>query len=153
MKNSERHWKLIDRWDISKLSDLAQYCQNHLTKLPPNAIVLLQGPMAAGKSEMVRQLMHALDSKATSSSPTYALHHRYQVQQKKIDHWDLHRLSGEDELESSGFWDLLASADSTVFIEWAEKLKEEWLPRDRAIFKIDFEVHEHSREISVYQAA
>jgi tRNA threonylcarbamoyladenosine biosynthesis protein TsaE len=108
--------------------------------------------MGAGKSEMVRQFVLLLDSEVKSASPTFALHHRYALENHRIDHWDLYRLVDEDELEASGFWDLLNAGDTMVFVEWAEKIPVEWLPENRMTIKIEFHVQDDFREISVYQA-
>jgi tRNA threonylcarbamoyl adenosine modification protein YjeE len=102
--------------------------------LAPRQIVLLSGPMGAGKTALVAAVAEALgpreDQELGVCSPTFAIHNRYETARGAIDHFDLYRVEGEADLESTGLWDLLASAGpQLVFIEWPERINENDLPR------------------------
>lgn len=99
-------------------------------------IVLLNGPMGAGKTQIVQFIVEALGGKA-SQSPTYTIHHAYRLTNQKIDHLDLYRIKSEGDLEATGFWDILDSQQGLVLIEWADRLSGEWWPKDWAVAQFD----------------
>lgn len=92
-------------------------------------MLLLEGPVGAGKTELVKRLTQHLRLPETAS-PSFAIHHRYESEASSvaIDHVDLYRVESEDDLESTGFWDLFASEEGLVVIEWSDRLNFEVLP-------------------------
>ena len=70
-----------------------------------------------------------------------------------MDHWDLFRLQGEDELESAGFCDQFSlpvhKITPLVLVEWPEKVSQEWWPNDWKIISMNFTVQPHSRRIEI----
>lgn len=129
--------------DISELNLFAKELQSLLSR---DAVVLLSGEMGAGKTELVKQWAGIFQCQAVAS-PTFAFHHHYQGS-ISFDHWDLFRTENEDELESTGFWELLQTK-SLVFVEWPEKLNLKHLPLGRDIYKIHIEMHGKLREIQL----
>lgn len=112
------------------------------------SIVLLSGPMGAGKTEFVKTFCH-LKGLEHIASPTFAIHHHYENSNVSVDHLDLYRIEGEDELEGTGFWDLFSQDKAVIFIEWPEKMDTTQLPQDWDTFKIHFDkVDGETREIS-----
>jgi tRNA threonylcarbamoyladenosine biosynthesis protein TsaE len=95
--------------------------------LSDKTIVALQGPMGVGKTEFVKHLCGKFRSDVVAS-PTFAVHHRYSSLRGAIDHLDLYRLENEDDLETTGFWDLLSADTGLIFIEWPEKMNLDHLP-------------------------
>lgn len=106
-------------------------------------LVLLSGPMGAGKTEFVKSFCHALGIKSVAS-PTFAIHHRYKGDQS-VDHFDLCRLENEDQLESTGFWDLLSYPEGYIFIEWFERLDLKLLPRQIPTYQINIALNDQKR--------
>lgn len=146
---------LVHNWQVKNLEDLKQVVYVCKLVMPNPAIVLLQGPMGIGKTQWVQ-----FWCEKNVTSPTYALHHSYQLATgAELEHFDLYRLQSEDDLESTGFWDLIQDDSSWVFIEWPERLQIQHLPLHRPRFLIDFkwvenksaEVPKRVREISLYQ--
>ena len=86
-------------------------------------VVLLSGPMGAGKTTLVGEIVHILCPSAMPSSPTYTVINQYAP---NIFHADLYRLwesgSLENVLESTGLLDLCVDGNY-VFIEWPNGLK------------------------------
>ena len=93
-------------------------------------LILLSGPMGAGKTQLVRWILQELGSRE-GASPTFNIHHRYQTPQMWVDHFDLYRLQSDQELESTGFWDILSESDNLAIIEWADRLPPEAFPQAR----------------------
>lgn len=94
----------------------------------PQNLLLLKGPLGVGKTEFVRMLAEELSLKDVAS-PSFAIHHRYENDQGvSVDHVDLYRLKNEEDLESTGFWDLFAQPRGIVAIEWSDRLNSDFLP-------------------------
>jgi tRNA threonylcarbamoyladenosine biosynthesis protein TsaE len=87
-------------------------------------LVLLVGEVGSGKTEFLKHLMKkfGVDSIA---SPTFSLHHRYQVKGGlHFVHVDLYRLKSEEDLESTGFWDLFENQNSVILVEWSNLIND-----------------------------
>jgi len=148
-------WKLSLQADISTLPQLHQVCTQFIPEIDGQVVFLLVGEMGSGKTEFVKQLLTLYLSRDVSieiASPSYALHHQYKDQLHQVEHWDLYRLTSEDDLESVGFWESFEQKNLSL-IEWADKLNFSWLPRNRKYIKINFKHTGDLREIFVYQAA
>ena len=113
---------------VVSLVDLESFWRQLLPQLGPQSIVLLRGDVGAGKTTSVQLIAQLLGMKNVQS-PSFAIHLRYENSQGRcLDHVDLYRLKDDDDLESSGFWDLFAQKESLVIIEWAQRLSYEYLP-------------------------
>jgi tRNA threonylcarbamoyladenosine biosynthesis protein TsaE len=87
--------------------------------LPEGSLVLLTGPMGAGKTTLVKFLAEALGFGGEVTSPTYTLIHEYPTPQGPIVHIDAYRLADQEELFSLGLEDYLPEA-RCVLIEWGK---------------------------------
>jgi tRNA threonylcarbamoyladenosine biosynthesis protein TsaE len=114
--------------NIKDLQDLKKFWASFLPHLDGRCILLLSGDVGAGKTTSVQIIADLLGLKNVQS-PSFAIHLRYEnTQGKSMDHIDLYRLKDEDDLESSGFWDIFAQKSGLVVIEWAQRLDYDYLP-------------------------
>jgi tRNA threonylcarbamoyladenosine biosynthesis protein TsaE len=96
----------------------------------------MSGEVGAGKTTSVQFIAEMLGMRDVQS-PSFAIHLRYEnAQGRSLDHLDLYRLKDDDDLESSGFWDLFAQQNSLIIIEWADRLNTEYLPMNWQKIKI-----------------
>lgn len=135
---------------IHSLSELKTFWQSLLPALKDRSILLLSGDVGAGKTTSVQMIAELLGMKDVQS-PSFAIHLRYENSDGRVlDHLDLYRLKDDDDLESSGFWDLFSQDQSLVIIEWANRLDADYLPMNWQKVKVDFtKVSETDRRLVV----
>ncbi|MGH0029534.1 MAG: tRNA (adenosine(37)-N6)-threonylcarbamoyltransferase complex ATPase subunit type 1 TsaE [Myxococcota bacterium] len=110
------------------------------------AVVALSGPLGAGKTLFVKGLAEGLGlDPAAVSSPTFVIANEYPLPDaagRVLAHVDLYRLTGEAELEATGFLDWLVPGN-VVAVEWSDRLPGA-LPADRLEIRIE-KTHEGSQ--------
>jgi tRNA threonylcarbamoyladenosine biosynthesis protein TsaE len=88
--------------------------------LAPGSLVLLCGPLGAGKTVLAGGIARALGVEDTIISPTYTIVADYPGR-IPLAHVDLYRIDGEAQLDGLGLDDLIGGPGVTV-VEWGEKL-------------------------------
>lgn len=123
---------------IKTLADGRAWVRNHRSLWDRAGLVLLSGPMGAGKTQLVQWMLEELGSKE-ASSPTFSIHQRYTSKERTVDHFDLYRLKSDDELDSCGYWEMVAERDNLVLVEWADRLPLDVYPanRSRLVLSVD----------------
>ena len=94
-------------------------------QLNPQSIVLLQGPIGAGKTSFVKGIAKGLSISEDITSPTFALSHHYRSGKIPLIHLDLYRLensSSAKEVFLSEEEEALESK-AILVIEWPELIE------------------------------
>lgn len=142
---------LLKRIRTNSLIEFQQSAQEIRKILTDKSVVAFDGPLGAGKTEMVRAFC-ALEKAPGVSSPTFAIHQRYQGAIRAIDHLDLYRLKSEAELEGTGFWDFFSDESGWIFIEWSERMNLEQIPFDWDLFWVEIKkTSDSSRVIEIFK--
>jgi tRNA threonylcarbamoyladenosine biosynthesis protein TsaE len=84
----------------------------------PGQLILLRGPLGAGKSVLARGFAAGMGVSDWRGSPTFTLINEYDAQ-PSLYHIDLYRLERED-IEALGLEEYVRP-DSVVLVEWADR--------------------------------
>jgi tRNA threonylcarbamoyladenosine biosynthesis protein TsaE len=117
----------MDTWQWSSMGQTRNWVTSFCQELKPPCLVLLSGTLGAGKTQMVKWFMQELKVDG-AVSPTFAIHQQYESSVGTVDHIDLYRLQSDLDLESSGVMDLLSRGQGLIFVEWADRLPENFWP-------------------------
>ena len=98
-----------------------EYGRQLAKELKSGSVVAFFGGMGMGKTQMVRGIAAGLGLDAEVSSPTFALVHDYGGQPPLV-HFDMYRVTGWEDLYSTGYFDYL-DAGCILVIEWAENIQ------------------------------
>lgn len=85
------------------------------------ALVLLEGPLGAGKTVLAKGIARGLGIQEQIISPTYTIVSEYRSGSVPLHHVDLYRIEGNEQMENLGLEDILRGT-SIVVVEWGEKL-------------------------------
>lgn len=106
---------------VSKsVADTEKLAARLAEKLRGGEVIAFTGSMGMGKTAFTRGLVEALGGGDVVSSPTFALVNEYAAR-LTVQHFDMYRVSGWDDLYSTGFFDYL-DTDSVLVIEWSENI-------------------------------
>ncbi|MBR3439757.1 MAG: tRNA (adenosine(37)-N6)-threonylcarbamoyltransferase complex ATPase subunit type 1 TsaE, partial [Clostridia bacterium] len=110
-------------------------------------VVALFGDLGAGKTAFTRGLVRGYGIQCRVSSPTFAIVNEYKENNKTIYHFDMYRISGIDDLYSTGYFDYLDS-NAVIVVEWSENILSV-LPDDCIRVYIEKNENENERIIRI----
>ena len=111
-------------WALETLETTRALGRSLARELPDGAILLLSGPLGAGKTSLVQGLAEGLGISEPITSPTFALAQHYPQGHPQLVHLDLYRLehtASADELFLQEEEEARA-AGALMAVEWPERL-------------------------------
>jgi len=134
--------------DLSSENKTEELAKKISKKLKPKDIIYLYGEMGVGKTTFVRYLINEFQKKnklqiTEVTSPTFNILCEYDINQIKINHYDLFRLKSKEEIINL---DLFNDISNTItFIEWPQIIDKKL---DNLI-ELDFKYEENHQKRSV----
>ena len=135
---------------LKNTSETISFGKDFVKKLKPKSIILLKGPIGAGKTSFVQGIGQGLRIKEPITSPTFALSHHYPTGLMHLIHMDLYRIENclsarelfieeEEELEIN---------NGILIIEWPELIE----PLLETFWKIEISyAFEDGRNLNIYE--
>ena len=90
------------------------------SRLKAGDVVVLEGELGAGKSELARGIARGLGVTETVTSPSFTILNVYESGRCPLYHFDWYRLESEVELYELGMDEYLGG-DGIAVVEWAER--------------------------------
>ena len=138
----------MDALTLNSPAELERYGETLARDLPFGAVLILSGPMGAGKTTLTKGIARGLEFAGEVTSPTYTYIHQYPTPQGELVHIDAYRLEDARSLWRMGLAELLETARLTV-IEWGEAL----IPDFERVTVLRLAILESGREISLERFA
>ena len=94
-----------DKIELSSEKNIEELAGKFLNKIKPGDIIFLYGEIGVGKTTFVRYLVNNFQKEnkleiTEVTSPTFNLLSEYQINQIKINHYDLFRLKSPEEINN-----------------------------------------------------
>lgn len=127
----------MESYISESLAETEEIASKIAERAKKSGFLALYGGMGMGKTAFVRGLVKALAPECLDlvHSPTFAIVNEYRGRETNIFHFDLYRLTDEDDLYSTGFYDYIEQ-DGITITEWSE-LFEESIPENALKIKIE----------------
>ncbi len=109
-------------------------------------VIAFRGGLGAGKTTFTRGLSLGLGLGDDVTSPTFALVNEYRGENISLIHFDMYRINGGADLETTGFYDYM-DEDTVIAVEWSENIAGE-LP-ENCIFIDIKRVDDNTRAITL----
>ena len=116
-----------DRIDLSSEKETEELASTFLKKIKPGCFIFLYGEIGVGKTTFIRYLVNQFQKLnkleiTEVTSPTFNLLNEYQINDFKINHYDLFRLKSTEEIKNL---DLFEDNKNTItLVEWPQIIKE-----------------------------
>ena len=110
---------------VETLTETLQFGKQFAKELTPKSIVLLKGPIGAGKTSFVQGIARGLSIPEDITSPTFALSHHYTSGKTPLIHLDLYRLKNTSSAKEVFFSEEEEALQSKAIlvIEWPELIE------------------------------
>ena len=139
-----------DKIELSSEKNIEELAGKFLNKIKPGDIIFLYGEIGVCKTTFVRYLVNKFQKEnkleiTEVTSPTFNLLSEYQINQIKINHYDLFRLKSSEEIINL---DLFGdSKNSITLIEWPQMIKEK--PKNLIELYFEYEKNHQTRSIQI----
>ena len=136
--------------DLSSENKTKELAIQILERLKVGDIIFLYGEIGVGKTTFVKYLINAFQRKnnlklSEVTSPTFNILNEYDINQLKINHYDLFRLKSVEEVKNLN---LFESVTNTItLIEWPQIIQKK--PKDFIELSFNYENDHEKRSVQV----
>ncbi len=116
-----------DKINLSSEKETEELASTFLKKIKPGCFIFLYGEIGVGKTTFIRYLINQFQKlnkleRTEVTSPTFNLLNEYQINDFKINHYDLFRLKSTEEIKNL---DLFEDNKNTItLVEWPQIIEE-----------------------------
>jgi tRNA threonylcarbamoyladenosine biosynthesis protein TsaE len=134
--------------DLSSEKKTEELANKILKKIRIGHIIFLYGEMGVGKTTFIKYLINGLQNEnklelSEVTSPTFNLLNEYQINELKINHYDLFRIKSSIELKNL---DLFSDIQNAItVIEWPQIIEK----KPKNLIELTFEYKEDHKRRSV----
>ena len=116
-----------DRIDLSSEKKTEELASTFLKKIKPGCFIFLYGEIGVGKTTFIRYLINQFQKLnkleiTEVTSPTFNLLNEYQINDFKINHYDLFRLKSTEEIKNLDLFE--DNKNIITLVEWPQIIKE-----------------------------
>ena len=116
-----------DKIDLSSEKEIEELASTFLKKIKPGCFVFLYGEIGVGKTTFIRYLINQFQKLnkleiTEVTSPTFNLLNEYQINDFKINHYDLFRLKSTEEIKNLDLFE--DNKNIITLVEWPQIIKE-----------------------------
>jgi tRNA threonylcarbamoyladenosine biosynthesis protein TsaE len=139
-----------EKIDLSSENRTKDLANKILKKLKHGDIIFLYGEMGVGKTTFIKYLINAFQKKnnlklTEITSPTFNLLNEYDINQIRINHYDLFRLKSAEEVKNLNLFESYSRA--ITLIEWPQIIKEK--PKNLIELRFNYEDDHKKRSVQV----
>ena len=116
-----------DKIDLSSEKETEELASTFLKKIKPGCFIFLYGEIGVGKTTFIRYLINQFQKLnkleiTEVTSPTFNLLNEYQINDFKINHYDLFRLKSSEEIKNLDLFE--DNKNIITLVEWPQIIKE-----------------------------
>ena len=136
-----------DKIDLSSEKKTEELANKILKKLKVGDVVFFYGEIGVGKTTFIKYLINGFQKenklKLTEvTSPTFNLLNEYQINQIKINHYDLFRLKSVEEIKNLGLFE--DNRNLITLIEWPQIIKK----KPKNLIELNFKYEDNHQKRS-----
>lgn len=105
-------------------ADIANVLLDRGSDMP--LFIAMYGDLGTGKTAFTRGIASVISPEASVHSPTFSLVNQYKSKYIDFYHFDMYRITGDDDLYSIGFYDYLSECEAgraLCVVEWSENIE------------------------------
>jgi len=136
-----------DKIDLSSEKKTEELANKILKKLKVGDVVFFYGEIGVGKTTFIKYLINGFQKKnklklTEVTSPTFNLLNEYQINQIKINHYDLFRLKSVEEIKNLGLFE--DNRNLITLIEWPQIIKK----KPKNLIELNFKYEDNHQKRS-----
>ena len=137
-----------DKIDLSSEKKTEELADKILNKIKVGDVIFLYGEIGVGKTTFIKYLINGFQKKnklklTEVTSPTFNLLNEYQINQIKINHYDLFRLKSVKETKNLGLFE--NNTNLITLIEWPQIIEK----KPKNLIELNFKYEDDYQKRSV----